>query len=195
MDPEEKVFDRVPYSAKVTLPQHLSMESKVMVKKESPAVSAPASTVSEPGFVPSGQRPRPSFVSSAKLEQADSTIPWETPAGRRGGRREGPAMASHHCHREVTKVAHHPSPDYLPCFRPNPCRTSSSLPTSVTTEVTVWCHRDDSTCPPLLDATDCLVGRDGAASPAPPRQGANQGQHDMRKRARTRSEVDRCYHD
>ena len=163
-----------------------------MVKKESPAVSAPASTVSEPGFVPSGQRPRPSFVSSAKLEQADSTIPWETPAGRRGGRREGPAMASHHCHREVTKVAHHPSPDYLPCFRPNPCRTSSSLPTSVTTEVTVWCHPvDDISCPPLPATTDCLVGRGGAASSAPPRQEANQGRQDSKTRVRTRSEMER----
>ena len=192
-DPEDKIFDKEPMELKITLPQHLARKAKAE-EGEVPDYSAQAGAGSGSGFVPPRQRPTPTFISNTKQEPADATIPWESPAGRRERRKDGFTMASHHCHHQVTKVAHHPSPNSLPCHRPSPCLTSSSQPTSRTTQVTVWCHTgDEMACLPPPDSTGHRIGGMGAASPA--RSNTRHSDNIQDDRVTTRAGIKKRYRD
>ena len=183
-DPEEGV---VKENVKMTLPHHL-----VKREEEMESFSAPAGA-------DLGQRPTPRFVADPKLEPGNSTIPWETPA-RRGGRQGGgDAKASHHCHREVTEVAHFPHHHLLPTSLVSfPAPTSS-----MTTKVTVWCHTgDNKDCLRPPAGSGCQVGTEGAASSAPRRQQANPGEDEEgftprspQPRRTTRADLKKRYRD
>ena len=188
-DPEEASTKDV----KMTLPHHL-----VKKEEEMEFTTAPAGT-------DLGQRPTPRFAADPKLEPGNSTIPWETPA-RRGDRQgEGVAKASHHCHREVTEVAHFPLHHHL-FPAPTSCPVNPAPPTTssaMTTRVTVWCHTgDNKDCLRPPAGSGCQVGTEGAASAAPRRQQANQGEDEEaftpcspQPRRTTRADLKKRYRD
>ena len=170
----DKVFDKVPFGHKATIPQHLVMEA---VKGEASDYSAPADAVLGHGSVPPAQaRPTPAFISNPKRERTENvTIPWETPAGKRGGREDGRVKASHHHHHQVVEMANvsqrhdhlcHLPPAPLSCSSVSSCLNPAQAAATVT-RTTVWCHKlEEMDCRmPPTSTTGCLVGLNGAASP------------------------------